>query len=434
MVILALILGLLLGAGCAWMVTRSRSTQLETELTLLRRAGDERATVVAEARDAFQALSSEALRQTSSSFLEVAKTQLSGHVAPLKDSLERMDRQMSGMEKVRQEAYGAVTQHLNTLASTQERLRLETGNLVKALRTPHVRGRWGEVQLRNVVEAAGLLAHCDFQEQASTRDAEGSLLRPDLVVRIPGGKQVVVDAKAPLAAYLDACEAEDDEVRNRYLADHARQVRDHLGKLAQKSYWRQFEPSPDFVIMFVPDETFIRVAQEQDGMLSEDGWRLGVILASPSTLFTLLRTVAATWQQETVAQSAREVHELGRELYVRIATMSGHLTDAGKGLDNAVEALQRSGAVAREPRARAGAAVRGARDRGRPRLTAADRAAGDPAAGTRARRARRAAARDRRRLDRAARRRFAFDLGAACGPLQGSWRDARPLLRMRILR
>ena len=140
---------------------------------------------------------------------------------------------MSGMEKARQEAYGAVTQHLGTLANTQERLRLETGNLVKALRTPHVRGRWGEVELSNVVEASGMLAHCDFEEQASTRNSEGSLLRPDLVVRIPGGKQVVVDAKAPLAAYLDACEAEDEQIRSRHLADHARQVRDHLGKLAR---------------------------------------------------------------------------------------------------------------------------------------------------------------------------------------------------------
>lgn len=337
MVILTLILGLGIGALCAWAVTRSRTTQLETELALVRRAEVDRAAVVEEARDAFRALSSEALQQTSSSFLEVAKTQITGQVMPLKESLERMDRQMSGMEKVRQEAYGAVTQHLTTLASTQERLRLETGNLVKALRTPHVRGRWGEVQLRNVVEAAGMLPHCDFQEQASTRDAEGSLLRPDLVVRIPGGKHVVVDAKAPLSAYLDACEAEDDDVRAIQLASHARQVRDHLGKLAQKAYWRQFDPSPDFVIMFVPDETFIRVAQEHDGSLSEDGWKLGVVLASPSTLFTLLRTVAATWQQETVAQSAREVHELGRELYGRLSTMSGHLTDAGKGLDNAVK-------------------------------------------------------------------------------------------------
>ena len=336
MVIVALVLGLLLGAACAWIVMRSRSAQLETELTLVRRAGQERAAVVTEARDAFRALSSEALQQTSSSFLEVAKTQISGHVAPLKDSLERMDRQMSGMEKVRQEAYGAVTQHLTTLATTQDRLRLETGNLVKALRTPHVRGRWGEVQLRNVVEAAGMLPHCDFQEQASTRDTEGSLLRPDLVVRIPGGKQVVVDAKTPLAAYLDACECEDDDQRVAHLANHARQVRDHLGKLAAKAYSRQFEPSPDFVIMFVPDETYIRVAQEHDSMLSEDGWKAGVILASPSTLFTLLRTVAATWQQETVAQSAREVHELGRELYSRIGTMAKHLSDAGRALDNAV--------------------------------------------------------------------------------------------------
>jgi DNA recombination protein RmuC len=259
MVILALVLGLAVGSVCAWLVSRSRATQLETELALVRQAGDERATVVAEARDAFRALSSEALQQTTSSFLEVAKTQISGHVAPLKDSLERMDRQMTGMEKVRQEAYGAVTQHLTTLATTHERLRLETGNLVKALRTPHVRGRWGEVQLRNVVEAAGMLPHCDFQEQASTRDAEGSLLRPDLIVRIPGGKQVVVDAKAPLAAYLDACECEDGDQRVLHLENHARQVRDHLGKLAAKSYWRQFEPSPDFVIMFVLDETFFRL-------------------------------------------------------------------------------------------------------------------------------------------------------------------------------
>ena len=336
MVILALILGLLLGAACAWIVSRSRATQLETELALVRQAGEDRAAVVAEARDAFRALSSEALQQSTSSFLDVAKTQISGHVAPLKESLERMDRQMSGMEKVRQEAYGAVTQHLTTLSTTHERLRLETGNLVKALRTPHVRGRWGEVQLRNVVEAAGMLPHCDFQEQASTRNSEGSLLRPDLVVRIPGGKHVIVDAKAPLAAYLDACECEDDDQRVAHLENHARQVRDHLVKLSQKAYWRQFEPSPDFVIMFVPDETFIRVAQEHDAMLSEDGWKAGVILSSPSTLFTLLRTVAATWQQETVAQSAREVHELGRELYGRISTMAKHLGDAGKALDNAV--------------------------------------------------------------------------------------------------
>jgi len=336
MVVLTLVLGLVLGAAGVWIVLRSRTTQLEAELALERLTGAERTALVEEARDAFRALSSETLQQTTTSFLEVARAQIGGYVAPLKESLEKMDGQMRGMEKVRQEAYGAVSQHLTTLTSTQERLRLETGNLVKALRTPHVRGRWGEVQLRNVVEAAGLLQHCDFEEQFSSRDSEGSLLRPDLVVRIPGGKQVVVDAKAPLAAYLDACEADDDDVRSGHLASHARQVRDHVTKLAQKSYWRQFEPSPDFVIMFVPDETFIRVAQEHDASLSEDGWRQGVILASPSTLFTLLRTVAATWQQETVAQSAREIHQLGRDLYGRIGTMAKHLASAGKALDSAV--------------------------------------------------------------------------------------------------
>ncbi|MBA2333187.1 MAG: DNA recombination protein RmuC [Actinobacteria bacterium] len=315
---------------------RSRTTQLETELALERRSGAERETMVAEARDAFRSLSSETLQQTTTSFLAVAKSQIHGYVAPLKESLDKMDGQMRGMEKVRQEAYGAVTQRLMTLGDTQERLRLETGNLVKALRTPHVRGRWGEVQLRNVVEAAGMLPHCDFEEQSSVRDGEGALLRPDLVVRLPGGKHVVIDAKAPLAAYLDACECEDDALRVEHLVGHARQVRDHVAKLAQKAYWRQFSPSPDFVIMFVPDETFIRAAQEHDPALSEDGWRSNVILASPSTLFTLLRTVAATWQQETVAQSAREVHELGRELYGRISKMAKHLGDAGKALDNAV--------------------------------------------------------------------------------------------------
>ena len=334
--ILGLALGLALGGSCAWVVMRSRTAQLAAELRLERRSGEEREAVVAEARDAFRSLSSETLQQTTTSFLEVAKSQIHGYVAPLKESLEKIDGQMRGMEKERQAAYGAVTQQLTTLGGTQERLRLETGNLVKALRTPHVRGRWGEVQLRNVVEAAGMLPHCDFEEQSSVRDGEGALLRPDLVVRLPGGKQVVIDAKAPLAAYLDACECEDDELRVEHLAGHARQVRDHVGRLAQKAYWRQFSPSPDFVIMFVPDETFIRAAQEQDSALSEDGWRSGVILASPSTLFTLLRTVAATWQQETVAQSAREVHELGRELYGRISTMAKHLGDAGKALDSAV--------------------------------------------------------------------------------------------------
>jgi DNA recombination protein RmuC len=181
-----------------------------------------------------------------------------------------------------------------------------------------------------------MLEHCDFTSQASTRDSEGDLLRPDLVVRIPGGKAVVVDAKVPLAAYLEAFEASDDGERAARLASHARQVRDHMLKLGAKGYQRQFSPAPDFVVMFVPDETLLSAAHEHDAGLSEDAWSQGVILASPSTLMTLLRTVAAIWQQETVARSAREVHELGQELFDRLGTFAGHVSKLGRSLDGAV--------------------------------------------------------------------------------------------------
>jgi DNA recombination protein RmuC len=188
------------------------------------------------------------------------------------------------------------------------------------------------VQLRNVIEHTGMLEHCDFVLQESSRDGEGSLLRPDVVVRLPGGKQVVVDAKVPLAAYLDACEATDPDARALALANHARQLRDHVTKLAAKAYWRQFDPAPDFVVMFVPDETLLRAAQEQDSSIGEYAWGSNVIPASPTNLFALLRTIAAIWQQETIAESAREVHMLGQELYERIATLGGHFAQVGRSL------------------------------------------------------------------------------------------------------
>jgi DNA recombination protein RmuC len=241
-----------------------------------------------------------------------------------------MDQQLRGVERVRQEAYGALQTQVTTLSE-------RAGSLTNALRTPHVRGRWGEAQLRNVVEYAGMIEHCDFVSQATT-STEDSTLRPDLVVRIPGGKHVVVDAKAPLAAYLDAFETSDEAERERHLADHARQVREHVTKLSAKGYWRQFEPSPDFVVMFLPDESYLRVAHGKDPGLQEYAWSSNVILASPSTLMGLLRTVAMTWQQETVAESAREVGELGRELYKRLSTMGAHVGRLGKSLDGAVKA------------------------------------------------------------------------------------------------
>jgi DNA recombination protein RmuC len=341
MVIAALLIGLAIGALAVFLsvrpalVERRRRVQqvIELERTLAGAEAElavERGSLDERLQGAIKALSTEALDANSARFLELAETHLSGHVRPLKESLERMDHQLRSVERVRQESYGALQTQVTTLSE-------RAGSLTNALRTPHVRGRWGEAQLRNVVEYAGMVEHCDYVAQATAATDDGSL-RPDLVVRIPGGKHVVVDAKAPLAAYLDAFETSDEEERGRRLADHARQVREHVTKLSAKGYWRQFEPSPDLVVMFLPDESYLRTALEYDATLQEYAWRSNVILASPSTLMILLRTVAMTWQQETVAESAREVSELGRELYKRLATMGTHVSRLGKSLDGAVKA------------------------------------------------------------------------------------------------
>jgi DNA recombination protein RmuC len=339
MVIVALVLGLVVGAAGLYLALRpallERRRRTEEVIELERDLAGVRAELAVE-RGAFderlaasiKTLSTEALDANSARFLELADARLSGYVRPLKDSLARMDQQLQGVERVRQEAYGALRNQVAALSES-------AGGLRNALRTPHVRGRWGEVQLKNVVEQAGMLEHCDYVRQATTTDDDRTL-RPDLVVRIPGGKHVVVDAKAPLVAYLDAFEATDDAERARHLADHARQVREHVVKLSGKQYWRQFEPSPDFVVMFLPDESYLRAAHEHDAALAEDAWSANVILASPSTLVALLRTVAATWQQETVAESAREVHSLGRELYDRIGKVGEHLAKLGRSLDGTV--------------------------------------------------------------------------------------------------
>jgi DNA recombination protein RmuC len=333
MEIVMLLIGIALGGAAVWLVLRERLRADE-------RAADEKLALVerasADFERRFQSLSAEALRTNNTAFLELAGTQLSQYVGPLKDSLEKVDGQVRTLEQARQHAFGALKQELATMRETQEQLRHETGSLVTALRVPHVRGRWGEVQLKRVVEVAGMLPHCDFVLQASVRDGDGALLRPDLVVNLPGGKNVVVDAKVPLAAYLDACECTDDDERARHLAAHARQLRDHIGRLSAKTYWRQFDPAPDFVVMFLPDEGLLRAALEHDSAIVEDAWRAGVVPASPNTLLALLRTVATGWRQETVAQSAREVHALGTELYERLGTMTRHVHQLGQSIKSAV--------------------------------------------------------------------------------------------------
>jgi DNA recombination protein RmuC len=323
LLVLCLLLGVVLGATVAWLWAHGERRAADEKLALVQRTE-------AEWSERIKAVTGDALTTSQRSLLDLTEAKLK----PIKETLDKFERQSRELEERRLKDVSAVGRQLQDVAASHEKLRLETGNLVTALRAPHVRGSWGEMQLKRVVELAGMLEYCDFRTQESTRDDEGKLLRPDLIVRLPGDKTIIVDSKVPIEAYLDAVNTDDPDLKRVHLQRHAAQMRDHIGKLGQKRYWRQFD-SPEFVVMFV-DEGLYRAALDIDGSLLEAGAENGVIVASPATLIGLLRTVAHGWQQERVAENARQIAELGRELYERLGVFAGHFAKLGRGLDAAV--------------------------------------------------------------------------------------------------
>jgi DNA recombination protein RmuC len=339
---------------------RADNARLAAEADHERRAAAERAAAFEEDRQrlvgSFAELSNQALQRNTEQFLTLADTRLkeaqeaargdlaqrqqaiSQLLGPLQETLSKYEQGLRQLELERKGAYATLTEQVKQLGTANDRLQRETANLVTALRAPQTRGRWGEMQLRRVVEMSGMVAHCDFTEQVSTTTEEGRL-RPDVVVHLPGGGQVVVDAKVPLDAFLRAAEAEDEEIRRVQLAAHARQLRTHVDQLAKKQYWAQFDPSPEFVVAFVPGDPLLAAAFEYDPSLIEHAMDSRVLLATPTTLIALLRTVAFGWQQDDLATNAREVQRLGADLYDRLRVMGGHLGKLHRGLTASVEAF-----------------------------------------------------------------------------------------------
>jgi DNA recombination protein RmuC len=346
--LLFLIVGLALGAAAAsiWsLVGRQRliadQARLNAELDAARRLAEDQRQVVAETqarlRESFAALSQDALRENRTDFVQRAEALLQ----PMRETLNKVQVQVAAADRDRAGSYQAVTSQLSGLVLSQEQLRQTTERLSQALRSPNARGRWGEMQLRRIVEMSGMLEHCDFEEQPQATTESGARQTPDMIVRLPGNASIVIDSKVPIDAYLRAAQARDDSARDKELGAHARQVRDHIRSLGSKEYWTQFQPSPEFVVMFLPIEPLLAAAFERDASLLEFASTVRVVPATPMTLMAVLRAVSYGWKQQQLAVNAEEIQQLGRELYDRLATMVEHLDRVGTNIKQAADSYDR---------------------------------------------------------------------------------------------
>jgi len=344
MLLLLAIMGVGLGFFGLWIAIQRRLAVTEAEL-----------------RESFKSLSFEAMEKNSELFLQLAKTSLEKYqegakfdlegrqkaidasMIPLKESLKQIGEHQKELEKKRVEAYASISAQIAVLASAEKDLRLETARLAQSLRSPQMRGSWGQIHLRRVVELAGMANHCDFFEQVAV-ESDGRAWRPDLLVRLPGERQIVIDAKTPLNAYLDASDSGDEELRKKKLQEHAASLRRHMKDLSAKEYWRQFESAPEYVILFLPAEAFYSGALQADPTLIEAGATQNVLIATPTTLIAILRAIALTWKQESLSKSAKEISRLGEELYDRIGVFCEHWNKVGKNLNGAVDAFNQSSA------------------------------------------------------------------------------------------